>query len=100
MLRHSDRPFKGIDKIAVAAEFVFAAERLIVHDVTPEALPESDRAAVEYYLECLSQKFYGSKAPADIYPLPSGTHGADNHKQQVQEVPTVPDKKHSDVGGY
>jgi hypothetical protein len=83
MLRHSDRPFKGIDKIALAAEFVFAAERLIVHDVTPEALPESDRATVEYYLECLSQKFSRSKAPADIYPLASGTHSADDHKQQV-----------------
>jgi hypothetical protein len=83
MLRHSDRPFKGVDKIALAAEFVLAAERLIVHDVTPELLPESDRATVEYYLECLSQKFYGSKARADMYRAVHGAiHSADGREQQ------------------
>jgi hypothetical protein len=59
---HNDRPFKGVDKIAAVAEFIFAAERLIVRDVRPELLPEGDRATVEYYLECLSKKFSGSKA--------------------------------------
>jgi len=58
----SDRPFKGVDKIAAVADFVFAAERLIARDVTPEGLPESERATVEYYLECLSKQFSGSKA--------------------------------------
>ena len=62
-----DRPFREVDKIRVAAEFIFAAERLIAGDVTPELLPESDRATVEYYLECLSKKFSGSKERADIY---------------------------------
>ena len=54
---HHDRPFKNIDKFVVTAEFVVAAERLMVHDVTPELLPESDRSTVQYYLKCLSQKF-------------------------------------------
>jgi hypothetical protein len=51
----------------VAAEFIFAAERLIGRDVRPELLPEADRATVEYYLDCLSKKFSRSKARADIY---------------------------------
>jgi hypothetical protein len=62
MWSHSDRPFEGVDKIAAAAEFIFAAERLIVQDVRPEGLPENDRATVEYYLECLSKQFCGSQA--------------------------------------
>ena len=55
-LQH-DRPFKDIDKVRVAAEFALAAERLIVQDVRPELLPASERATVQYYLECLSKKF-------------------------------------------
>ena len=61
MWSHDDRPFKEIDKIRVAAEFIFAAEQLIARDVRPEILPESDRATVEYYLERLSKKFSGSQ---------------------------------------
>jgi hypothetical protein len=66
MLSHSDRPFKGVDKIAAAAEFIFAAERLIARDVRPEGLPEQERATIEYYLECLSTQFCGSKARANM----------------------------------
>ena len=61
MWSHDDRPFKEIDNIRVAAEFIFAAERLIARDVRPELLPESDRATVEYYLACLSKKFCDSQ---------------------------------------
>ena len=60
MWTHSDRPFKGMDNIAAAAEFIFAAERLISRDVAPELPPEIDRATVEYYLRYLSKKFSGS----------------------------------------
>ena len=62
----SDRPFRGVEKIAAAAEFVFAAERLVAREVMPEALPETERVAVEYYLELLSRKFSGSRARANI----------------------------------
>lgn len=61
MWSDDDRPFKEIDKVRVAAEFIFAAERLIARDFKPELLPESDRATVEYYLECLSKKFSDSR---------------------------------------
>ena len=57
MWTHSDRPFKGVDKITAATEFISAAERLIARDVRPEVLPENERACVEYYLKLLSQKF-------------------------------------------
>lgn len=66
MWSHSDRPFRGVDTIAAAADFIFAAERLVVRDVRPELLPENDRAAIEYYLECLSKKFSDSKVRANI----------------------------------
>jgi hypothetical protein len=66
MWSHEDRPFKEVDEIKVAAEFILAAERLIARDVKPELLPESDRATLKYYLECLSKKFSGSQARADI----------------------------------
>ena len=44
--------------MTAAAEFIFAAERLIARDVRPELLPEHDRAAIEYYLKHLSQNFF------------------------------------------
>ena len=62
----SDRPFKGVEHITAAEEFIFAAERLITRDVRPEALPESERATVEYYLELLSKRFSDSNARASI----------------------------------
>ena len=52
-----DRPFRDVEKVIAAAEFVVAAERLMVHDVRPEVLPDTDRETVQYYLECLSKKF-------------------------------------------
>jgi hypothetical protein len=80
MWSHDGRPFREADKISVAAEFIFAAERLIACDVRPELLPESDRATVEYYLECLSKKFSGSKAPTNIYrAVQSAIHIDDDH---------------------
>ena len=66
MWPHSDRPFKGVDEIAAATEFISAAERLIARDVRPEVLPESERACVEYYLKLLSQKFAVSQTRASI----------------------------------
>lgn len=66
MWSHSDRPFKGVEHIAAAEEFIFAAERLIARDVRPEFLPESERATVEYYLELLAKRFSGSTALASI----------------------------------
>ena len=42
MWTHSDRPFKGVDKITAATEFISAAERLIARDVRPEVLPENE----------------------------------------------------------
>jgi hypothetical protein len=65
MWSHSDRPFKGVEHIAAAEEFIFAAERLIARDVRPELLPESERATVEYYLELLAKMFSGSTARAN-----------------------------------
>ena len=53
----NDRPFRNVEKVAVAAEFVVAAERLILHDVQPELLPERERATLKYYLDFLSKKF-------------------------------------------
>jgi hypothetical protein len=50
---------------SVVAKFVLAADRLMIHDVRPHLLPESDRAVVRYYLECLLEKFSTSKAGAD-----------------------------------
>ena len=66
MWTHSDRPFKGVDKIAAATEFISAAERLIVRDVRPEVLPENERACIEHYLKLLSEKFAGSQTRASI----------------------------------
>jgi hypothetical protein len=66
MWSHSDRPFRGADKIAAAAEFISAAERLIARDVRPEILPENDRAIIEYYLECLSKKFATGKMQSSL----------------------------------
>jgi hypothetical protein len=66
MWSDGDRPFRGVEKIAAAEEFIFAAERLIARDVDPEVLPEKERATVEYYLELLSKKFSGSQARANI----------------------------------
>ena len=57
MRSHNDRPFRNVEKVAVATEVVHAAERLILHDVKPEFLPERERAALQYYLDCLSKKF-------------------------------------------
>lgn len=57
MRSHNNRPFRNVEKVAVAAEFVVAAERLILHDVNPELLPERERATLKYYLDCLSKKF-------------------------------------------
>ena len=37
MWTHSDRPFKGVDKITAATEFISAAERLIARDVSPRS---------------------------------------------------------------
>ena len=67
MWTHSDRPFKGLDKIAAATEFISAAERLVAQDVRPEVLPEHERACVEYYLKLLSQKFSASQTRASIW---------------------------------
>jgi hypothetical protein len=61
----NDRPFRNLDTFVLAAEFVSAAERLMVHDVRPELLSQSDRARVEYYLKCLSEKFSSEQRPAD-----------------------------------
>ena len=66
MWSQSDRPFKGVDKIAAAADFIFAAERLIAGDVMPELLSENDRTTIEYYLECLSKKFSVPATRANI----------------------------------
>ena len=66
MWTHSDRPFKGVDKITAATEFISAAERLIARDVRPEVLPENERARVEYYLKLLSHKFAASQTQASI----------------------------------
>jgi hypothetical protein len=40
---------------SVVAKFVFAAERLIAHDV--KCLSDVDLKAIRYYLECLSDTF-------------------------------------------
>ena len=69
MWPHSDRPFKGVDEIAAATEFISAAERLIARGVRPEVLPESERACVEYYLKLLSQKFAASQTRASIWRI-------------------------------
>lgn len=66
MLSHHDRPFRGVVQITAAAEFIFAAERMIARDVRPETLPEHERACVEYYLELLSKKFSASESRANI----------------------------------
>jgi hypothetical protein len=58
MWAHNDRPFRGVDTIAAAAEFISAAERLLARDVRPEVLPDNERASIEYYLKLLSTKFY------------------------------------------
>jgi hypothetical protein len=55
----NDRPFRDVEKVMVAAEFLSAAERLMIDDVRPEILSERDRATVQYYLQCLSKKFFG-----------------------------------------
>ena len=52
--------------MTAAAEFIFAAERLIARDVRPELLPEHDRAAIEYYLKHLSQNFFISQTGVNI----------------------------------
>jgi hypothetical protein len=57
----SDREIFSSD----VAKFIFAADRLMAHDVMPHLLPECERAAVRYYLECLLEKFSSSKAGAD-----------------------------------
>ena len=41
----------------VVAKFVFAAERLMIHDVKQECLSDVDLKAIRYYLECLSDKY-------------------------------------------
>lgn len=80
MWPHSDRPFEGVDKRAAAAEFIFAAERLILRDVRPELLPENDRATIEYFLECLSKKFSDSNARVNISRvLHNAIHIDDDH---------------------
>ena len=66
MWTHSDRPFKGVDKIGAATEFISAAERLIARNVRPEVLPENERACIEHYLTLLSQKFAASQTRASI----------------------------------
>jgi len=38
-------------------KFVFAAERLMVSDLTRETLSEADVKAIRYYVECISDKF-------------------------------------------
>ena len=82
MWSHHDRPFRGVDKIAAAAEFIFAAERLIVRDVRPELLPEHERVTVEYYLECLAKQFAGSKARAEIVQvLHRAAHIDEDHER-------------------
>ena len=82
MWSHSDRPFRGIEKIAAAEEFIFAAERLIARDVRPEVLPEGERATVEYYLELLSKKFSASTARANMSRvLQSALALEDGHKR-------------------
>jgi hypothetical protein len=83
MWSHNDRPFREIEKIAAAAEFIFAAERLIVRDVRPELLPENERATVEYYLECLSKKFSGSKARADVGRVPHRAIHIDDEQEKA-----------------
>ena len=50
MWPHGDRPFKGVDKIAAATEFISAAERLIARDVRPEVLPSQTRASISRVL--------------------------------------------------
>ena len=58
-----------MDKLSAAAEFIFAAERLIAREVTPELLPETERAAIEYYLECLSKQFWDSRRAPTFHGL-------------------------------
>ena len=72
MWTHSDRPFRGVDQMAAAAEFIFAAERLIARDVRPELLSEHDRAAIEYYLKHLSQDFFISHTGVDTSSIQIG----------------------------
>ena len=66
MWLHDERPFRGVEKISAAAEFIFAAERFMARDVTPELLPENERTTIEYYLDCLSKQFWDSKARSNI----------------------------------
>lgn len=40
------------------AKFVFAAERLMIHDVKQQDLSEVELKAICYYLGCLSDKFW------------------------------------------
>lgn len=46
---------------SVVAKFVFAAERLMIHDVKQDRLSDVDLKAIRYYLECLSEKFSPSR---------------------------------------
>jgi hypothetical protein len=81
MWSSSDRPFQGVDKIAAAAEFIFAAERLIARDVRPEGLPENERTTVEYYLERLVRQFCGSKTAAGVSPVLQSAMIAEDHRE-------------------
>jgi hypothetical protein len=41
----------------LVAPFVMAAERLLFYDVDPQTLASTDREAIRYYIESLSEKF-------------------------------------------
>ena len=73
----------------VAAEFKAAAERLIGRDVRLELLPESDRATVEYYIECLSKKFSCSKACADISRAVQTAIHSEHDRSPSQDFPIL-----------
>jgi hypothetical protein len=52
---------------AEVQKFVLAAEGLIFHDVDPQTLPGTDREAIRYYVQALSEKFLTLSVPS---PLP------------------------------
>jgi hypothetical protein len=51
MLQH--RAFLSPD----VSKFVMAAERLMFHDIEPQALTRTDLDAIRYYVESVSAKF-------------------------------------------
>jgi hypothetical protein len=63
------------------SKFVMAAERLMLADVDPQAVPRTDLEAIQYYIQALSEIFLRVDTPGTYHSSASAVNG---HQTSVE----------------